>query len=114
MPSPASSLFRVLGALALVMAAFFGGVWLFRNWQRMAVAKGHAPKLNIIETRSLGQRHALHVIGYEQQRILIAASPSGVTMLTTLPAAATAAVEEAPVNKTNFTDALRQALQRKP
>jgi len=38
----------------------------------------------------------------------------GVTMLTTLPAAATAAVEEAPVNKTNFTDALRQALQRKP
>ncbi len=114
MPSPASSLFRVLGALALVMAAFFGGVWLFRNWQRMAVAKGHAPKLNIIETRSLGQRHALHVIGYEQQRILIAASPSGVTILTTLPAAATAAVEEAPVNKINFTDALRQALQRKP
>ncbi len=114
MPSAASSLFRVLGALALVIAVFFGGVWLFRNWQRMAVAKGHAPKLNILETRSLGQRHALYVVGYEHQRLLIAASPTGVTMLTTLPTADTAAVEEAPVAKTNFTDALRQALQRKP
>ena len=114
MPSAASSLFRVFGAFALVIAVFFSGVWLFRNWQRMAVAKGHAPKLNILETKSLGQRHALYVIGYEQQRILIAASPAGVTMLTTLPAAAENAVEEAPVAKTNFTDALRQALQRKP
>jgi flagellar biogenesis protein FliO len=54
------------------------------------------------------------VIGYEQQRLLIAASPSGVTMLTTLPTAAANAVEETPADKTNFTDALRQALQRKP
>ena len=114
MPSAASSLFRVLGALALVIAVFFGGVWLFRNWQRMTLSKGHTPKLNILETRSLGQRHAIYVIGYEQQRLLIAASPSGVTMLATLPAAAVSATEEAPAAKTNFTDALREALQRKP
>ena len=114
MPSAASSLFRVLGALALVIAVFFGGVWLFRNWQRMAITKGHTPKLNILETRSLGQRHAIYVIGYEQQRLLIAASPAGVTMLASLPAAAVSAIEEAPAEKTNFTDALRQALQRKP
>ena len=114
MPSAASSLFRVLGALALVIAVFFGGVWLFRNWQRMGIAKGHTPKLNILETKSLGQRHAIYVIGYEQQRLLIAASPAGVTMLTTLPTAAANAVEEAPAAKTNFTDALREALQRKP
>ena len=114
MPSAASSLFRVLGAFALVIAVFFGGVWLFRNWQRMSIAKGHSPKLNILETRSLGQRHAIYVIGYEQQRLLIAASPAGVTMLTTLPAAAVSAIEEVPAAKTNFTDALREALQRKP
>ena len=114
MPSAASSLFRVIGALALVIAVFFGGVWLFRNWQRMTIAKGHTPKLNILETKSLGQRHAIYVIGYEQQRLLIAASPAGVTMLTTLPAAAVSATEEAPAAKTNFTDALREALQRKP
>jgi flagellar biogenesis protein FliO len=111
--SAASSLFRVLGALALVLACFFGGVWLFRNWQRTVIAKGHAPKLNILETKSLGQRHAIYVVGYEQQRLLIAASPAGVTMLTTLPAAPVNATEEAPVTKASFGDALRQALHRK-
>ena len=113
LPSAASSLFRVLGALALVLAFFFGGVWLFRNWQRTVSAKGLAPKLNILETKSLGQRHALYVVGYEQQRLLIAASPAGVTMLTTLPAAAVNATEESSAPKASFTDALRQALQRK-
>ncbi len=111
--SAASSLFRVLGALALVLAMFFGGVWLFRNWQRTAIAKGHAPKLNILETKSLGQRHAIYVIGYEQQRLLIAASPAGVSMLTTLPNATVNANEESPAAKNSFTDALRQALNRK-
>lgn len=111
--SAASSLFRVLGALALVLAMFFGGVWLFRNWQRTVIAKGHAPKLSILETKSLGQRHAIYVIGYEQQRLLVSASPSGVTMLTTLPAASVNATEEAPVTKSSFTEALRQALNRK-
>jgi flagellar biogenesis protein FliO len=113
LPSAASSLFRVLGALALVLACFFGGVWLFRNWQRTVSAKGQAPKLNILETKSLGQRHALYVVGYEQQRLLIAASPAGVTMLTPLPVAPVNATEEAAAPKANFTDALRQALQRK-
>lgn len=111
--SPASSLFRVLGAFAVVLAVFFGGVWLFRNWQRTVIAKGQAPKLNILETKNLGQRHAIYVVGYEQQRLLIAASPAGVTMLTTLPAATVSATEEVPATKSSFTDALRQALQRK-
>ncbi len=114
MPSAASSLFRVLGALALVFAMFFGGVWLFRNWQRTVIAKGQAPKLAILETKALGQRHAIYVVGYEQQRLLIAASPAGVAMLTTLPDAPVTATDEAPTaNKMNFTDALRQALQRR-
>jgi flagellar biogenesis protein FliO len=112
--SAASSLFRVLGALALVLACFFAVVWLFRHWQRTVIAKGHAPKLNILETKSLGQRHAIYVIGYEQQRLLIAASPAGVTMLTTLPNAPVNATDETAAPKSSFGDALRQALQRKP
>ena len=110
----AFSLFRVLGALAIVLAVFFGGVWFFRHWQRTVIAKGHAPKLTLLETKALGQRHAIYVVGYEQQRLLIAASPAGVTMLTTLPAAGLDAAAEVPANKIAFTDALRQALQRKP
>lgn len=118
LPSSASvvfSMIRVLGALAIVLAIFFGGVWLFRNWQRTLVARGNAPKLNILETKALGQRHALYVVGYEQQRLLIAASPAGVTMLTTLPEAGpgVAEIKTTTAAKPSFTEALRLALQGK-
>ena len=52
------------GALALVWL-FLGGVWLFRNWQRLVIQRGRAPKLNVLEIRSLGGRQALYVVGYE-------------------------------------------------
>lgn len=85
LPDAGVSLFRVVGALALVLGIFLGGVWLVRNWQRFAVQRGRIPKLNVVETRSLGGRHALYVVGYEQERYLLSASPTGVTMLTHLP-----------------------------
>jgi len=110
------SLFRVLGALALVFAVFFGGLWLFRNWQRALVHKGRAPKLDVLEVKSLGQRHALYVVAYERQRMLVASSPSGITMLTTLPDDETDAARESESgngHKPGFADALRLALQRK-
>ena len=87
MPSAGPSIIRVLGALALVLGIFFGGVWLFRNWQRLTIQRGRAPKLNVLETRPLGGKHALYVIGYEQERFLLSASPTGVTLITHLPAA---------------------------
>lgn len=87
LPSAGPSIIRVMGALALVLGIFFGGVWLFRNWQRLTIQRGRAPKLNVIETRPLGGKHALYVIGYEQERFLLSASPTGVSLLTHLPAA---------------------------
>jgi len=88
LPGAGPSIIRVIGALALVLGIFFGGAWLFRNWQRLTIQRGRAPKLNIIETRPLGGKHALYVIGYDQERFLLAASPTGVNLLTHLPAAA--------------------------
>lgn len=82
-----AALLRVTGMLALVLALFLGGVWLFRNWQRLTLPRGQAPKLNILETRSLGGRHAIFVVGYEQERFLIASSPAGINMLTHLHSA---------------------------
>ena len=87
LPDAGVSVLRVFSALVLVIALFLGGVWLFRNWQRLVVQRGQAPRLNILESRPLGNRHGLHVIGYEQQRLLIASSPSGVTLISQLPAA---------------------------
>jgi flagellar biogenesis protein FliO len=111
-PSMTLSLLRVMGALALVLGLFLGGVWLFRNWQRLAIRNGAAPKLNILEVRSLGQRHAIYVVGYEQQRMLLASSPNGVTMLTHLPESELLD-QPAPQPVFNFADSLRQVLERK-
>jgi flagellar biogenesis protein FliO len=112
LPSAGASLFRVFGALLLVIALFLGGVWLFRNWQRLVIQKGGGAKLNLIEVKSLGQRHALYVVGYQQQRMLLASSPGGVTLLSHLPEAMEA---EAPASAPNlsFAEAFQHILSRK-
>jgi flagellar biogenesis protein FliO len=114
LPDASFSVFRVFGALALVIGLFLGGVWLFRNWQRVT-QRGHGPKLNVLETRSLGGRHTLHVIGYEQERFLIAASPGGVNLVSHLPAAAEteSPVAEKATAVPSFAQALSQVLKGK-
>jgi flagellar biogenesis protein FliO len=114
-PNPYASFLRVMGALALVIGIFLAGVWLFKNWQRLAVQRGRGPKLNILETRSLGGRHALYVVGYEQQRFLISSSPGGVNFLSHLPAAAENEPASGAGNPAapNFTQALAQVLKGK-
>ena len=109
-----TSLLRVMGALALVLGIFLAGVWLFRNWQRLAIQRGRAPKLNVLEVRSLGGRQSIYVVGYEQERFLLASSPAGVNFLTHLPGADS---EEANATgiKPNvpFSQALAQVLKGK-
>ena len=96
LPEVGPSLLRVFGALVFVIGIFLGGVWLFRNWQRFAMQRGRVPKLNIVETRSLGGRQALYVVGYEQGRYLVATSAAGVSLLTHLPDAELAAPKAQP------------------
>lgn len=111
LPEVGASVVRVLGGLVFVLTLFFGGVWLVRNWQRVVVQRGQAPKLHVLEVKSLGQRNALYVIGYEQQRLLLSSSPTGVTLLSHLPnAEAGEAASSAPPN---FAAALQQVLTRK-
>ena len=114
LPDVGLSVLRVFGALALVLAVFLGGVWLFRNWQRLMRQKGRAPKLNIVEARPLGNRHALYVIGYEQQRFLIASSPAGVTLVSPLPHAENGNGAGAPgAVSLSFAQTLQQMLNRR-
>ena len=111
-PDLGLSLLRVLGALALVLAIFFGVVWLIRNWQRLALQRGGGPKLNVLEVRPLGGRHSLYVIGYEQERFLLAASPNGINLLTHLPPVTgePTAATPAPAGKMSFSQALARVL----
>jgi flagellar biogenesis protein FliO len=111
------ALFRVGGALLLVLAVFFAGLWFWKNWQGLLTNKGRAPKLNVLEAKSLGQRHTLYVVGYERQRILLSASPGGVTMLATLPAVEAmdqqAAMNDAPAQDSSFAAMLLRAVSLK-
>jgi flagellar biogenesis protein FliO len=113
MPDMGASLLRVFGALGVVIALFLGGVWMFKNWQRLGMRRGATPKLNVLEVKSLGQRQALYVVGYEQQRMLIASSSAGVTLVSHLPEAGAEVAQTAPAPSMTFVDAFQQVLTRK-
>ncbi|MBI1176082.1 hypothetical protein GC207_01435 [bacterium] len=113
LPDTGAALFRVTGALLLVFAVLFGGVWLAKNWQRLALRKGRAPKLRLLEAQSLGGRQGVYVIAYEQQRFLVASSPTGVSLLSHLPESETAAEETASVSApVSFVQALQSVISR--
>ena len=119
-PDASLSVIRVFGALALVLGLFLGGVWLFKNWQRVTLHRGRASQLQILETKALGGKHALYVVGYQHQRLLLASSPNGVSLVSHLPEdgalpAPVAAKAPAPaVESESFVQALQQAVQAKP
>jgi flagellar biogenesis protein FliO len=110
LPDAGFSVLRVFGALSLVLALFFGGVWLFKNWQAMLARKGNVAKLTVLEVRSLGNRHALYVVGYERLRLLLASSPSGINLVSSLPEAAVEASTAA--RPSSFPEALQKVLDR--
>lgn len=111
LPDTGESVLRVLGGLVFVLALFLGGVWLARNWQRVVVQRGQAPKLNVLEVKSLGNRNAIYVIGYEQQRLLLASSATGVTLVSHLPNAEPG--EAATPVSPSFAEALQRVLAKK-
>jgi flagellar biogenesis protein FliO len=92
-PSIGFSVVRVVGALCLVFSLLFGGVWVYRNSARFAPGRGKLAKLKVLESRALGHRHSIFVVGYENQRLLLSTSPTGVTMLSHLPEATAEEVE---------------------
>lgn len=113
LPEVGLSLVRVFGALALVFALFFTGVWLFRNWQRLTLQRGRSPQLQILEMKSLGNRQAILVVAFQQQRMLLSSSPAGVTFLSHLPAGDAGEGTTSAVAAPTFGEALQQVLGRK-
>jgi flagellar biogenesis protein FliO len=115
LPDLGVSAIRALAALAIVLALFFGGIWLFRNGQRVVWRKNGAPRLAVLESRSLGSRYAIHVVGYEQQRLLVGSSPAGLNLLSQLPTAPAESNLEAapPAEPASFAQYLQAMLKRK-
>ena len=113
LPEVGFSVVRVFGALALVLALFLAGVWLFKNWQRLALQRGRPAQLQVVEMKHLGGKHALYVVAYQQQRLLLASSPNGVTLVSHLPPADSIEMEPSAVTSPNFVQVLQQAVQGK-
>jgi flagellar biosynthetic protein FliO len=113
LPNAGPSLLRVLGALAIVLGLFLAAVWLFRNGRSLAFRRGRAPRLNVIESRSLGGRHAIYVVAYEQQRFLLGSTPAGINLLSHLPAASEDpdGTGDGPAAGLSFAQALSQVLR---
>lgn len=110
LPDAGAAFIRVLGALALVISLFLAGVWAVRNWQRVSRTGGPSARLNLLESRALGNRHCLHVVGYERERFLVASWPGGVSLLSHLASAPDNAAT-APPAPPSFAQALTQVLK---
>ena len=96
-PEPVSLtevMIRIVGALMIVMAVLLGGAWWFRKSRLFGLVPVQSSHLSVIETRSLGSRHALHVVEYGSKRFLIADSPAGTNYLTDLEKLEEDATEE--------------------
>lgn len=78
---------RLVGAMFLVIALLLGGALYFKKSRFFAQYGGAAARLRILESRSLGFRSNLLVVGYDQHRYLLSVSPTAVQMLTALPQA---------------------------
>jgi flagellar biogenesis protein FliO len=113
LPDASFSIIRVFGALVLVLGLFLAGVWLFRNWQRLTLQRGRPSQLQILEMKALGGKHVLYVVGFQQQRLLLASSPAGVALVSHLPAADATEVEPEKLSSENFVQVLQQAVQAK-
>lgn len=107
LPSAAPSMLRVLGALMLVIGLFIGGAFLFTRTRQFGFNRGVTPRLKVLESRSLGGRHALFVVAYETETLLVSSSPAGISLLTHLPAPAQPDAPPA----SSFTNTLAQKLR---
>lgn len=110
LPDVTFPLLRVAMALGIVLALFVGGAWLVRNWHGLSGARQPAVRLRLLEVRSLGNRQTLLVVGYEDLRFLVAASPAGINLLERLPSAPPGEGPPAGVPDSAFAEALRRIL----
>ncbi|HLH52289.1 MAG TPA: flagellar biosynthetic protein FliO [Verrucomicrobiae bacterium] len=112
LPDTGPSLLRVLGALALVLGLFLGGAWVVRNGRWNAFSRGKTTRLNVLESRSLGARQALYVVGYGQERFLVGSTPAGINLVSHL-APAQEGEPQAPAapNGVSFAQALGTVLR---
>jgi len=82
-PDLLPSLWRMLGALAVVLALVGGLAWLLR---RGVLVRRRASGVGIESALSLGERRSLVVVSVEGRRLLLGLAPGSVSLVTELQA----------------------------
>jgi flagellar biosynthetic protein FliO len=83
----ATDLLRMLGSMALVLAAMAALLWALRRMQSKVGIRGGGRRLDLIETLSLNARHKLALVSVDGRAVLVGISPAQVTALAQWPAA---------------------------
>ena len=79
------SLVQLIGMLLLVLGLFAAFAWSVKRWRLLPQMRGTQNRLQILETKPLGHRNSLMVVGYGEQRFLIGANNAGLQLLGQLP-----------------------------
>ena len=103
---------QMIGAFILVISILILGAWLFKRSRFFSLYKSGQSQLQILESRSLGYRNSLLVVGYSQHRFLLAASATGVSLISPLPDASPH--PQTSSGQSAFSDQLKSAQERKP
>lgn len=80
-PDLMPSLWRMFGALAIVLALLGGLAWLLR---RGSLLRRRSTGIGIESAVSLGERRSLVVVTIEGRRLLVGLSPNNVSLVTEL------------------------------
>lgn len=80
-PDLVPNVWRMLGALAVVLALLAGLAWLLRKG---VVARRKGGALGIETALSLGDRRSVVIVTVEGRRLLLGLAPNGVSLVTEL------------------------------
>lgn len=78
-------LLKLVAAFSVVIGVLLLGAWCFRKSRLFSLYRTGPAQLRILETRSLGYRNSLFVVGYQDRRYLLAASSTHVNLVSQLP-----------------------------
>jgi flagellar protein FliO/FliZ len=85
-PDLVPNVWRMLGALAIVLGLLAGLAWLLR---RGVLARRKSGALGVETALSLGERRSLVVVNVEGRRLLLGLAPNAVSLVTELQPPAT-------------------------
>jgi flagellar protein FliO/FliZ len=80
-PDLLPDVWRMLGALAVVLALLAGAAWLLR---RGVLGRRATSGLNVESMLALGERRSLAIVTVEGRRLLVGLAPNNVSLVTEL------------------------------